>query len=640
MRSALQQTLGRPAALRPLALGVAALAVAALGLLFPGLPSRIEERGSDPLWQLAAHRNTATERRVVIVDIDEDSLAYAGAWPWPRERIAALSDALQQQGARAQLMDIVFPEARQGDSELAQRQGTLPLHVGQIFALNPDASRVGTLSGALGKLPCQPPLPVAGGYVANTPELARNAGHITPMLDGDGGVRRIAPIICHQNHAYPALALLSLSPEQPLQASYQAGHGLLAPQGWLHLPQLGLSLPLDADGTTRLGYALPRSAFSAVSAADVLTGRTPAGLLQGAIALVGATAFGIGDTVVTPLSGNTPGVEVHAQFISGLLDGRLPHTPRAAAFMQLGFCLLGAALLLLVATVRRQQHRFMLPLAGLGLALLAYLGHATLLLEGGLWVGWAMPALFLQLAGLALASAEFAIARRERERLYRNLSSYLPEQVAARIAHHEPVGTLDAERREITVLFADLRNFSAYCEARPPEEAAALLHAFFSTAHRVVQAHGGIIEEFVGDAIMAIWNAPEACPKHPERALQAAHALAREIPQLFPEEAPPGLEPLAVGIGLETGKALVGSFGPAERRTHTALGETVTVAARLQAMTVDLASPIVVGPGTAACLPEAGLVSVGSFLLEGLQRPRTLYLPPPPASPSHIRLVA
>lgn len=117
MRSPLLQTLARPAALRPLALGVAALAVAALGLLFPGLPTRIEERGSDPLWQLAAHRNPATERRVVIVDIDEDSLAHGGAWPWPRERIAALSDALQQQGARVQLMDIVFPEARQGDSE-------------------------------------------------------------------------------------------------------------------------------------------------------------------------------------------------------------------------------------------------------------------------------------------------------------------------------------------------------------------------------------------------------------------------------------------------------------------------------------------------------------------------------------------
>jgi len=638
----------RPSVLRSVALAAAAVIILGLCVGLPGLRSGLEESSADPLWQLAANRPHEEERRVVLVDIDENSLARVGAWPWPRERVAALADALGRHGARAQIFDIAFPDSRPGDAALAAAQARHSLHVGQLFALEPDAGRVGALSGALDGFACPPSLPVAGGYVANTPLLAHGAGHITATHDTDGAVRRIAPILCHQKHAYPALALQGLGElavPGGLQLEYRPGSGPFDPHGWLQLGKLGLNVPVDADGTTRIGYELPRSAFTAISAADVLDGRVPAGLLDGAVALVGATAFGIGDTVPTPLFSNAPGVEVHAQFMAGLLDGRLPYAPRAAPLLQAGFCVLTAGVLMLLATQRRKRHAVVLPLAGVVLALVAYVTHAVFLLQGGVWLGWLAPGLFALLAALGLASVEFTLTRIERQRLYHNLSSYLPEQVAAQVALREPVGSIEAERREISVLFADLRNFSAYCEARPPEEAAALLHTFFSTAYRVVRAHGGVLEEFVGDAVMAIWNAPEACPRHPELALQAAEALVREMSGILPEHAPPGLEPLAIGIGLETGNALVGSFGAAERRTHTALGETVTVAVRLQAMTVDLASAIVVGPGAAAQLPDAGLVSVGSFLLEGLQRPRTLYLPAPRAEAEesghgHIRLVA
>jgi adenylate cyclase len=164
---------------------------------------------------------------------------------------------------------------------------------------------------------------------------------------------------------------------------------------------------------------------------------------------------------------------------------------------------------------------------------------------------------------------------------------------------------------------------------RPPEESAALLHAFFSRAVRIVEAHGGVVEAFQGDAVIAIWNATEPTRRHPQQALEAALALLREIPALFPSSPPEGLEPLAIGVGMETGTALVGSVGPASRRHHTALGETVTVAVRLQAMTADLAQPLLVGPGAAARLPAASLASLGEFLLEGLTRSYTLYALPP-----------
>jgi adenylate cyclase len=231
------------------------------------------------------------------------------------------------------------------------------------------------------------------------------------------------------------------------------------------------------------------------------------------------------------------------------------------------------------------------------------------------------------MGGVLLAAGQYARARFERERLYGNLASYLPEPVAAEIAFREPTGIIDAQRREVTVLFADIRNFSAYCEGRPPEEAAALLHAFFSAATRVIESQGGLVEEFVGDAVLAIWNAPEPCPDHPAKALAAAIALQAETAPIFDQPPPVGLEPLALGIGIETGNALVGSFGPARRRTHTVLGETVTVAVRLQSLTVDLAQPVVVGEQAAQRLPKDTLVPLGSFLLEGLRTAREVYAP-------------
>lgn len=646
--------LRRPFTLRLAALGLAGVAVLAWLWLAPAHHRLLEDASTDAVWRSAARQAVEDERRTVIIALDETSLARVGAWPWPRETMAHLVDALQKQGAAVQLLDIVFPERRTGDDTLSQALAHHPAYIGQILALAPDAARVGTLSGALSGLSCASGVfPVAGGYVANTDNLLAvpgtlGAGHITPALDPDGAVRRIAPVLCHQQRAYPALALLGVGglTKATAELQYEPGRNPFDPHGWLTLNGAGIRLPVDADGTTRVPYTLPSSAFTSVSAADVLDNRVPAGLLEGALALVGATAFGIGDTTPTPLAGNAAGVEIHARFITGLLDGALPYTPRAAGALQFAYALLVATALCLLAQRQHTLPSYALPLAGLGLALLAYAGHAAVLLQTGWWLGWLSPAAFTLLAALALAVAEFGLARFERERLYHNLASYLPEPVAAHIALREPVGTIDAEHREITVLFADLRNFSAWCEARPAEEAAALLHAFFATAYRVVRDHGGLVEEFVGDAVMAIWNAPQSCENHPRRALDAARALVEAVEELLPAEAPPGLEPLGIGVGLETGRALVGSFGAAERRTHAALGETVTVAARLQTMSVDLSTPVVVGPGAAARLPDAGLLNVGSFLLEGLQRPRTLHVMPmhsPPAADEargRIRLVA
>ena len=631
--------------LRVAAIVLAAACMFAVNALAPSLSRSVEERAGDMLWRLGVDFGVddgetaladGRERRFVVVDIDEASLAKLGPWPWPRTRLAELSRRIAALGAGTQVYDVAFPESRPGDSVLAAEFARHPVVLAQIFSLDPvSPAGAGRLQGALktGEPVCGAPLPQAVGFIGNTPALTSvegiAAGHVTPRIAVDGTVRHLPALVCYQGRAYPALGLAALVKSAGVEPAWKLSPG----SGWFdadwrltHRALPGISVPLDGNGDVRLSYQLPRRAFVSVSAADVLSGQAPAELFKGAWVLVGATAFGIGDAVPTPLGGAVGGVEVHAQFISALLDGRLPHTPRAAGVLLLLLGIAGAAGLLLVARSVRMPV-LGLPLAGVMLAALLFGFDAYLMLARHLWLGWASTAAFYVLAGVLLAAGEHARARFQRARLYDNLASYLPAPVAAEIAYRESSGSIDAQRREITVLFADIRNFSAYCEGRPPEEAAALLHAFFAIAARVVEAHGGLVEEFTGDAVMAVWNAPHDCPDHTARALAAGRELQTQAGQLFVQPPPPGLEPLALGIGIETGRALVGFFGPARRRTHAALGETVTVASRLQGLTADLAQPILLGEGAAAHLAAGEVTSLGSFLLEGLRRSHLVYAP-------------
>lgn len=611
----------------------------ALDAVAPGPLRGVEERAGDALWSASSASAPAeeVERRFVVVDIDEASLAKLGPWPWPRERLAELSRRLSALGAGAQVYDVVLPEPRPGDAELAAEYGRRSIVLAEIFSLDPNVKpAAGALLGALrsGMPACGPPLPQAVGFIGNAPALASapgiTAGHITPRIARDGAVRQLPALVCFEGRAYPALGLAALLKAAGAEPAWSLtpGSGWRDPAWRLTNPALpGIVVPLDDNGDVRLSYRLPRHAFASVSAADVLAGQAPAELFRGAWVLIGATAFGVGDAVPTPQGGAVGGAEVHAQFISALLDSRLPHTPRSAPLLRLLLGIAAGAALLLVVGYRRLPV-LGLPVAGALLAAALFALHAYLLLGGNLWLGWASPAAFSLLAGVLLAAAEHARARFERERLYSNLASYLPAPVAEEIAFREPSGVIEAERREVTVLFADIRNFSAYCEGRPPEEAAALLHAFFTAATRIVEADGGMVEEFTGDAVMAVWNAPRDCPGHTARALAAARELQAQASRLFVKP-PPGLEPLALGIGIETGSALVGSFGPAHRRTHAAMGESVTIASRLQSLTADLAQPILLGEGAAAHLAAGAVVSLGSFLLEGLRSSHLVYAPPP-----------
>jgi len=416
---------------RPLWLQLCAalLATAFMGLVLAiwGQPlHQWDERLASQTWALSDAN--ATERRVVIIDIDEKSVQALGPWPWPRERIATLLTQLNHYGVKLNIADILFEGTQTQDTALATALAAAPSVIGQLLTLPntpPDHTppmRSGQPAGALNFAACPAQSSAATGYLAPASTLAAAAhgvGHITPVLDPDGAVRRVPALVCHNGKTYPALAVAALS------AATGAAPRLL-PAGQAGTPMLdmgGITLPIDAQGHIRVSYQMPRSGFVAVSAVDVLQGRAPANLLFGSWALIGATALGAGDAIPTPQGGAVGGLEVHAQILSAALDARTPYAPAWASSWPWLTGAIAALLLILATNLATRKTMFLMPLSALTLVALLFILHAWLLLHQHLWLNWGQPALYIVLLATLLGGAEQLRLHFERERLFLNLSS-------------------------------------------------------------------------------------------------------------------------------------------------------------------------------------------------------------------------
>lgn len=592
--------------------------------------NNIETAIDDQFWRLIAD-SAQRERRVVVINIDDDSIAKYGAWPWPRERTAQLLKSLSEQGVTERIIDMAFPDTKSGDEQLAKELLKTPTVMAQVLALNADELVArGQLQGGLGSALCTGLFPIANGYIANAPSLrAANVGHISPRIAEDGAIRSVPAMICYEHQAYPTLALAALAEGAGTTSAFtlKTGGSWLEPVAALTHPALdGYAIPLNSQGDILLPWWTARSAIISISAKEVMEGKLPAGYLQGAWAIIGGTAFGMADSVTTPQASAVSGVEVHAQLLTGLLDKRIPYQPRGAIFLQGLWIIVLAGLLTAVTRLRSAyMHAYGPPIIGL-LLIASTIGLSALLLwRYNLCISWLPAVVFIIIAQILLSAQDFLNTKAEGDRLYRHLASYLPAHVAKKIAQQEPVSTLNARHEQVVVLYADLRNFSAWCNHLPADQAGAVLHSFYSFTDSIIHQHGGEVEEYVGDAVMGVWRDDLADLKP----LLAAQQIIAMSEQLFGAETGiDQLPPLAVGIGIEQGEVLVGSFGPARRRVHTLLGKTVTTAIRLQEMTGDLSQPIICGASMAkAWQGQTELLSLGSFLLPGLQQSSELFTP-------------
>lgn len=632
--------------------------------------------------------------RIAIIDIDEASLAELGRWPWPRDRLARLTDELfDRQQVAAAGFDLVLAEPDPGpltvlqrlardDATLAARLPALREQLdndavlARALARRPVAlpfyltsDRAGARSGQLPPaLPTALPDPLPAGLLrwnghgASLDRLTAAApagGFINALPDDDGLIRSALLVAAYTGDAAAPQLYESLSlAVWRLGAKVPAPTLELAPApGGPALVALRLAaqrIAVDERGAVQVPFrrhAGPMSgAFERHSAADVLAGRLPAGRLAGYRVLVGTTVPALGDLRATPVHPAQPGVEIHASLIAGLDQGRLPVRPDWAAGYE-------ACLLLVTAGV-----------LGVGLRRLSAIGCVALsagvlsTLLGINLYAWQVHGLALPLASaLVLLAIGFAVVMawgylvegRSRRSLVRLFGSYVPRELVRRMAREPERYTraaLLAENRELTLLFCDLRGFTTLSEHLEPLALRELLNQFFSRMTAVIHAHGGTLDKFIGDALMAFWGAPLAEPRHAMLALQAAQAMAQALDALNHELRARGQPTLSMGIGLHTGVACVGDMGSDLRRAYTALGDSVNLASRIEGLTrrfgVDLLisaatrdAVFATEPATAASLPW---VEVGEVQVKGRQQPVNLFTldvhPAPPGSAREAQL--
>ncbi len=596
----------------------------------------------------------ADEPRIVIVDIDEKSLARHGAWPWPRATVAQLVNELTDRHRVALVgLDIVFPLSRPGDAELRAALAHPQVVASQTLDFSPRSeNRVGTLSGqvrVLGK----DIAPRAFGFIANDRGLVpphAGVGHISPLIDEDGRVRRLYPLACVADNCMLTLSLRMLA---QLSADTDGAPRAITPEaeyldrGTRLRVATGraepLELPLDRERALVVPYRVAAGGFPVVSAADAMDPARTIAALDNALVLVGSSALGIGDRVATPVDKLTPGVEVHAQLMAALLD---QHLIRPLGADSAPFLLLLAAVLLSWLLWPRHRHAALLWPAVLLAVLTAVL--SWLLLARNLWLPLSpLPLLVLAIAGLDLLRQNVSLSARLQGVGHR-FSSFLPTMLVGRLLEEQRVGP-ETELRTMTVLIADIRGFTRASEGKQPEQVAEFAQKCFEVLSAEVARHGGIIEKYTGDGLVALWgvpaggertgrgvpllvkpaategSAPAAEALDAARAVSAALAMQRGIHHLAGWFAERGYGPLKLSIGLNTGPLSVGVYGSRDHFAWSAQGQAFNVASRIERLTRELDDDLLMGLATAHLLAADQVRGVGQYVVEALSQPLDVY---------------
>ena len=550
--------------------------------------------------RLALVQPRTLDERVVVIDIDEASMQAEGRWPWSRTRMAALvRELVERQQVAALGLDVVFAEPERApatarvapDDALARAIAGAPVVLGYYFTSDREGRRSGLLPPALAGQTPWPQLLHWSGYGANLPALTAAAsaqGFFNAVTDADGVVRVVPLVAGFEGALYESMGLALLRRglgAAPLRiapaASPAEGNRMLTLAG----PTQTLVLPVGARGTVQVPYRGPGGphggSFRYIAAADVLAGQLPAASLRGRYALLGFTAPGLMDLRATPVGEAYPGVEVHANLISGALDGRLRYRPSWALVYEVGLLLaLGAVFITVLPRLGLLGAVF---LGGASLAVVlaldaaAYLGAHLLLPLAG-------PLLFIAAALVLDLALGYGAERRARHRLAQQFASYVPPELVRQMQREPHRYDMQARTEELTVMFCDLRGFTSLSETMEPLALQALLNDVLSRLTHAIRAHHGTIDKYMGDCVMAFWGAPVAQPDHARLAVDAAVAMTATMRQFNAERAARGAPSVSVGIGLNTGVMSVGNMGSDLRRAYTVIGDAVNLAARLESL--------------------------------------------------------
>ena len=539
---------------------------------------------------------------IMIVEVDEKSLERYGRWPWRRTLQARLISTLVTGGPAVLAVDIFYPEHENARADAALGRALAPAY-GKIvlaagFDLEPETGQDTPgylIDNAITSIKDQSRLKtvvtVTKGKMS-IPSLSANTalGHVFSPADMDGKLRWECLYVKYGGELYPSLSLITAAysmGKDVTALTVHAGRGV----------QLGDTfIPSDASGRMRINYLGPERTFHSVSAADVLDGRVPLSVFQNKIVFLGTSALSTFDFAVTPFSARMPGVEKNATVFANILEKSFIHdVPVSVASLIILFT--GLALTVLFS--RFQASRVIGAAAFLMIAYVVV--NQYLFSYQGLYLNFVYPFFNLVLIAGFSGSFKYLTEERRAHELKAMFSRYVSPKIVEQLIAHPEMAKLGGYRKEVTVLFSDVRGFTTFSEHRQPEEVVAHLNEYLREMTNLIFRWDGTLDKFVGDEIMAFWGAPLDQPNHAELAVKCALNMSNRLDQLQKKWRDEGKAPLDIGIGLNTGSVLIGNIGSADKKMDfTIIGDHVNLGARVERLTRKYDSRILITEFTMA----------------------------------------
>ena len=611
------------------------------------------------------HAKKATDVPILI-DIDEKSLSEFGQYPWPRYRVATLMKYLQLYGAAAVATDIIFVEPdrtspavikkqlkkelkvdvtleglpaglQDNDKLMAHNIKNGPFVLGMDFLTKAlyreDGTRVRTVDcfikpakvSVLSTAGAPSPHDVlfkAEEAICPLPVLAMAApktGFITIAADEDSVYRRVPLLFSWNEKFYPSLALAAL-----MQATGVSSLVLKMNAAGVESLRFGKTvIPTDQQGRMLINFRGPSKTFRYISAADVLNKKLKPGELRGKIAFIGTSAAGLKDIRAIPLDPGYPGVEAHATIVDNILSKQFLATPDwAKGFEVLGMLLIGLVITLMLMWSRAAY--LIIPLIGLTAGL--WYGSVHLFSKYNFYISPLYPLLNLALTFTLLTMIKFWREEHAKKFIHGAFAHYLAPSVISQIMDDPDSLSLEGQEKDITIQFSDVRSFTSLSEKLSPTQVTNLLHDYLTPMTRIITEHDGTLDKFIGDAVMAFWNAPLDIENHQEKSLEAAliqQVKLDELNELFIEKY--GF-PIAVGIGIHSGPVRVGNMGSADLFDYTLIGDNVNLASRLEGLTKFYGQKLVVSQNIVdACEGKYHFRILDSVRVKGKVEPVTIF---------------
>lgn len=543
---------------------------------------------------------------VVIVAIDNKSVKEIGRWPWSREIIGDLIKGMAEYGVKVTALDVVFsePQNRASDSALAESIALSGNVIAGHFFRNEmhpvDPEVLAQIqSSKIRELQVDPgvasvPLIEYANMDANIAAISQGAlayGFFNVISDTDGLFRRLPLLMLYKGDIYPSIVLKAL--EQYTHENAQVGIGRFG----VHAIKLGkYSIPSNEEGELSVNFYGPGGSISTYSAVDIIKKRLPPDALHEKLAFVGFTEIGIYDVRPTPFDSILPGVEIHATAAANTLEQKFVRHNSSTVFMErVVLFLLPVVLALFLGLAPSATVGFS---AGICLSALYLAGNYLLFSKYLLDLSLLSPLLALGLTTVGSEIYRSLVVDRKGRYMKKAFSNYVSADLVAQIMKNPDSLKLGGEKREISILFSDIRGFTSLSEKLSPEDLVQVLNEYLNPMTQIVLEEKGTLDKYIGDAVMALYNAPLDVTDHADHACRSALKMMGKLAELNRSFTERGIQNLDIGIGINTGDAVVGNMGAAMRFDYTAIGDNVNLASRLEGLNKMYGTHIIVSQST------------------------------------------